>query len=202
MKRCPVCNTTKPLSEFYSDKARADGRMSRCKDCDKAKRSRHYADNREDVLAKMRAWRAANPEEARRRSREDWTRRSARMTPEQRLERNRAKLRDGTRRHGGPEERARLWALQDGCCYLCGRPFELGQPVHVDHDHSCCPGGKSTDSCQACRRGLTHPWCNQIIGLAGEDMDVLRAIIASFEPVQAAARARILAAGQQLAGLF
>lgn len=186
MKTCPSCKTAKPLSEFYPDKSKS-GHGSRCKEC---------------VLAKARAWRASHPEEARRRSSEQWARRSAQMTPEQRLSRSRAKTRDGTRRHGGPEERARLWTLQGGCCYLCGLPFEGGEPVHVDHDHSCCPGGKSTDSCQHCRRGLAHPRCNQIIGLAGEDMNVLRAIIANFEPVQAAARARISAADQQMAALF
>ena len=33
MKRCTTCKTEKPLSEFYADKRRADGRKSECKAC-------------------------------------------------------------------------------------------------------------------------------------------------------------------------
>jgi hypothetical protein len=90
-----------------------------------------------------------------------------------------------------------MWDAQSGHCYLCDRPMDRSGNIHVDHDHSCCPGGERTDSCRACRRGLVHAGCNWIIGMVGEDMDLLRLIVDSFVSVQAAARERIAAKAQQ-----
>lgn len=39
-KRCHVCRLSKPLSLFYRDKSRGDGRSSRCIACDKLVRPR------------------------------------------------------------------------------------------------------------------------------------------------------------------
>jgi hypothetical protein len=39
-------------------------------------------------------------------------------------------------------------------------------PLHVDHDHACCPGGPS---CGHCIRGLICHWCNHMLGHARED---------------------------------
>jgi hypothetical protein len=69
-----------------------------------------------------------------------------------------------------------MWAEQDGCCYLCGEP--LAGKVNVDHDHSCCPPGKS---CRLCRRGLACTRCNTLVGLAGDDPTLLRRIAANLE---------------------
>ena len=44
---------------------------------------------------------------------------------------------------------------------------------------------------------LAHAWCNQLIGLAGEDMDVLRAIIVNFERVNELTKQRIAAKQHQ-----
>ena len=187
---------TKPLDGFGKDRAKPSGRMSHCRDCcNRARKERYdasldrerqrsrqyYADNREAVRARYdpakaakyaREWRARNPEKAREKDR---------------MKSGRVSL----KRHDGPEERARLWALQDGCCYMCRRPFMEDEVVVVDHDHDCCPTGSRTDSCHYCRRGLAHAKCNQRVGLAGEDMDLLRAIIVNFEPVQRVTKERI-----------
>ena len=84
-----------------------------------------------------------------------------------------------------------MWEAQGGCCYLCGKPLKVGPRTHTEHDHSCCPNSRS---CRLCRRGLACQPCNHIVGLVQDDMDLLRLIAANFEPVQAAARARIAAA--------
>lgn len=50
----------------------------------------------------------------------------------------------------------RLRAQGNGCA-ICGSSCELPSQYHVDHDHSCCPHGKS---CGKCIRGLLCPTCN------------------------------------------
>jgi hypothetical protein len=67
--------------------------------------------------------------------------------------------------------------------------------THLDHDHRCCPRGKS---CQYCRRGLACPECNQLIGLAHDDPDRLRRIAANLEIALKDADARLaLKPGQE-----
>ena len=65
---------------------------------------------------------------------------------------------------------AAMLKQQDGCCYLCRRPFDMAntnKSIHIDHDHACCPtGGKS---CGRCIRGLACRSCNQGIGSFRDD---------------------------------
>lgn len=217
MKRCPRCGATKPFSEFSPDRHKASGYSSWCKACNAAK-SREYYDrtsgeksraryqaNRESILARTKAryqadpqLRAARAAYQRFRYRNDPAYRASQSSAKRNRAYDPAKERiNYMKRHGGIDEWARMYAEQNGLCYLCKQPLPTdGKDVHVDHDHTCCPGGKVTESCSACRRGLAHAWCNQIVGLAGENMDVLRAIIINFEPVSAQARARIAAKPQ------
>jgi recombination endonuclease VII len=71
------------------------------------------------------------------------------------------------------------WAAQDGKCYLCGDPISLiadpgeRRTAMVDHDHECCPYGKS---CPECRRGLACNPCNILLGLVKDDIDRLELI--------------------------
>lgn len=53
-------------------------------------------------------------------------------------------------------------------CVIC-RSSE--RPV-IDHDHACCPG---KTSCGECVRGTLCMNCNNALGLAGEDIEMLRA---------------------------
>lgn len=208
MKECPRCKTTKPLDQYASDSSKRDGRMSHCRVCCNAARmQRYYAkhdhekqrsrtyyqgltdDGRKARIARGAAWRADHPDKMR----EYWQRQSStRARQPWNRERERVKY---MKRHGGMDEWARMLAAQDGCCYLCGGSLRETEQkfIHVDHDHACCPGGQYTESCRACRRGLAHAWCNQIIGLCGEDIEVLRAIVANFGPVQAATAERVAA---------
>ncbi|MES2531944.1 MAG: HNH endonuclease signature motif containing protein [Pseudomonadota bacterium] len=67
-KPCSTCQIDKPLSEFYTDNRRPDGRASRCKLCHR-KVQRHnpktqrawYQKNRERLLDQAREYRAKNP---------------------------------------------------------------------------------------------------------------------------------------------
>lgn len=72
-----------------------------------------------------------------------------------------------------------LWVLQEGKCYLCQNPLPSNiRKVHVDHDHRCCGPVRS---CELCLRGLACDRCNWIIGLAGEDPELLKRIALYLE---------------------
>lgn len=75
-----------------------------------------------------------------------------------------------------PEAFRLLWQSQNGCCYLCERELDL-QTYAIDHDHDCCP---KTKSCEHCRRGITHRVCNVLIGLSGDDVEVLQRIVTNL----------------------
>jgi hypothetical protein len=68
-----------------------------------------------------------------------------------------------------------LWETQDGRCYLCDDPLdrEGARRVNIDHDHRCCPKGKT---CEYCRRGLACAPCNVLIGRANDDPERLHRI--------------------------
>lgn len=98
--------------------------------------------------AEHRAWRHKNLEhvkEAQRRWRES-------QPPGWKIE----------RRHG--------FVPLDGPCDICQ---SIGPRV-VDHDHVCCPDGRS---CEKCRRGLLCGACNKALGFFNDDtMTLFRAI--------------------------
>jgi hypothetical protein len=59
-------------------------------------------------------------------------------------------------------------------CSLCGEPFDESVReliACIDHNHKCCPVGKS---CKACRRGLIHSRCNLILGHSKDNSELLR----------------------------
>ena len=144
------------------------------------RKHREYArKNRDKYNEKRRQQRAADPEKARERDRA----RNRKPNPAA-----------SARGMHGPwieEDKAVLWASQDGRCYLCGGEMIPGKE-DIDHDHSCCPKGRS---CRTCRRGLAHHRCNVIIGWALDDPARLRRIADSLEAAQQAFKQRQAASG-------
>lgn len=68
---------------------------------------------------------------------------------------------------------------QGGVCDICGKtPEQNGGNLAVDHDHSCCPGGRS---CGKCVRGLLCDMCNRAIGLMQDDAERMRRAAAYIE---------------------
>lgn len=71
------------------------------------------------------------------------------------------------RRYGLTVEQHRaLLESQGGRCAICQEAEPVEATWHVDHDHSCCPGG---DTCGNCIRGLLCPPCNRGIGSLSDD---------------------------------
>lgn len=80
------------------------------------------------------------------------------------------------RQYGGltlPEREA-MAARQGHKCYLCGTTETPEGRLHVDHDHSCCPG---PTTCGKCIRGLICGRCNRALGLINEDTGTLRKML-------------------------
>lgn len=71
------------------------------------------------------------------------------------------------------EQYAAMLDEQGGACAACRAPAG-DKPLHVDHDHACCPSaGKS---CGKCVRALLCGPCNKALGFALEDAQRLRAL--------------------------
>lgn len=96
---------------------------------------------------------------------------------------------------------ADLWHRQDGKCYLCEDALDRDayRGIHLDHDHACCPLGRS---CAACRRGLACPSCNRLIGHAKDDPDRLRRIADNLEVANALVRERMKEADWEKRGVL
>lgn len=147
---------------------------------DEARRRR----NRERVAR----WRAANPERAREHDRRDYERhRERRLAYEADPERRRKKAERMRAARAADPELARLkfraWSygltvghlreLLAGGCDVCGTTERL----HVDHDHRCCPPGRSPRSCGRCVRGVLCNGCNTAMGLLGESEQRVLALL-------------------------
>ena len=64
-----------------------------------------------------------------------------------------------------PEAFDQMLVDQGYACGMCLEPFEDGQLIHIDHDHTmgCHPGAKQ--ACARCRRGLLCLGCNLALGI-------------------------------------
>lgn len=61
--------------------------------------------------------------------------------------------------------------LSTPACEICECEFLSTADIHIDHDHSCCPGSRS---CGECIRGVLCGDCNLAIGIMGDSPARLR----------------------------
>lgn len=66
-----------------------------------------------------------------------------------------------------------LFEAQGGVCAICKNPPKDNKRLHVDHDHSCCPG--RITGCGKCVRGLLCFSCNAGIGALKDDPNIVSA---------------------------
>jgi hypothetical protein len=82
-------------------------------------------------------------------------------------------------------EKEEMAAVQGGVCAICKKPCGTGRMLALDHDHSHHPDGGTPyghhQACRECLRGLLCQRCNHMIGLAGDDVEVLQAAIDYLE---------------------
>jgi len=167
-KRCPKCCLVKPLSEYHLRTGTQLPR-SRCKICTNADNIARAAANPEKHNARSKAWRDANPEK------HSATVLAYRLA-------NPERVRNNHFRTTYKVEFDALWQAQSGLCASCGRPMQREgkdpDSVCIDHDRTCCAGGRA---CGKCVRGLIHRNCNLVLGYAKDDIEILRAAIAYLE---------------------
>ena len=148
MRRCTRCGELRPLAAFYREKSGRGGYRSDCKACFAARAKQWYLNNREPVIARVKAWQQANPERVKA------TREAARARRGP-IDRD-ARLR---RVFGlSSDDYAAMLAEQGGGCALCGRIPPPGRSLHVDHNHET-----------GVVRGLLCFRCNAGIGQFRED---------------------------------
>lgn len=185
-KRCSICRETKPVSDFYKSAQKADGYAYECKACrsvymaarqknnpavrlrDKERYQRnrerklawqkeYTANNRERVQAYRKAYLAANHDRLKAQRRQ-----KAIDDPDYNKAR---KMREYYRLSLADYYEMR--ARQENRCAICRDEFdEKKRGPHIDHDHAT-----------GAVRGLLCQGCNQAIGCARDDQNILFAAI-------------------------
>jgi hypothetical protein len=124
MKQCNKCLETKPLEEFFRDKATSDGLYTSCKSCKKVATYRWRAANRESYNSGMRKY--------------------------QRKHRRRQhyKYKYGLT----PEAYQALLDSQNGACAICLKTSNGKLPLCVDHCHTT--GTVRGILCHGCNRAI------------------------------------------------
>lgn len=61
-KLCLACKVLKPVSDFYANKRRADGKQTHCKDCQKRRKAEWYQKNKDQWLEHTRQYKIEHRE--------------------------------------------------------------------------------------------------------------------------------------------
>jgi Autographiviridae endonuclease VII len=155
-KTCRKCGETKPLDEFYAEKAGRDGRRTECKVCSKAAMAARYRANPDPARERARRWNREN------RDRYDDRMRAYRESGRKKLSDRKSHLK---RKYGlTVEQYDEVLAAQGGGCAICGRLPRDDISLHVDHCHL------TNDV-----RGILCFRCNNALGDFDHDERLLRA---------------------------
>lgn len=186
---CSACSL--PYDEANTAYA-VDG-SRRCRNCHNNGVKAAYAADPETGRARSRVKNAKHGGKYNRRKREQRA-----VDPEPLRTAEKARYEDSPRkrnsikynRHGITEDEwLAMLEAQGGRCYLCGN--DLGDEtkrIHLDHDHRCCPTGRS---CPKCRRGVACSRCNVIAGFARDNPELLRVIADNLEMAVRVVTARL-----------
>ena len=188
-KTCTKCGEVKTLADFSKRSDRPSGRASQCKSCDRArakkwaegnleKRKRynkkHYAENREEHIAKVQKWRSENEEylkeyrkqyysENSERIRERWN--DWRVSPEGKLSEYKRRAKHHCREFSLTVEHFR--AFWQKPCHYCNTEIETVGLDRIDNDKGYIPGNV-VPCCQSCntrkKQKSYDSWLTEIKG--------------------------------------
>lgn len=144
MKRCWKCLCEKPLTDFYTDRSRSDGKTPKCKACCKQDTASTDRAHR-NLIAKK--YRDQNPEKCRESSRLSrqrnnnagvrWIQNNPDKVREYKA--NNRHMRRSAKGKFTPQEVKKLFDLQRGCCAVC--KSKLPTRFHRDHVVPLAKGG-------------------------------------------------------------
>ncbi len=189
MKNCSNCNQNKPSSDFFKNKARRDGLSNMCQICERKRKRKIYYPSLCISLIKicsscgklkskndfrfryfnsrgLAIYRAECEScfKSKNRIRQTRTRRVYKK------ERSQKKL--WLRYHLTIEQYVAILKAQDNKCSICKSETPGGTGRwHIDHNHSCCPGGVS---CGKCIRGFLCASCNLGLGNFKDSSQILK----------------------------
>lgn len=166
LKRCTICGSEKPFTEFHKQKNGKDGVRANCKKCasEDAKTYTNIPSVKERLKGVRKAWDNSPAGKAIRKA----------MYTEYN---NRPEVKERHRAHWFMkqygitlEEYKKMYDNQNGNCAICGEHYELRgenklKTLHVDHDH------ETGDV-----RGLLCHNCNSGIGYFKEDLNLIKRI--------------------------
>ncbi|MCK5611422.1 endonuclease VII domain-containing protein [Candidatus Pacearchaeota archaeon] len=164
-KRCSKCGEKKSLKNFHRKVDSKDGYRSRCKICRAADQRVYYTGNRRSINKRHKQYRKTHTEQA--------GRRVAKWRGNNRERANEAAKGYNLKHKFGLTKQARadMSTAQQGKCAICGRhESQFKYRLAVDHDHT-------TDKI----RELLCIRCNTMIGMAGDDRDILAEAIKYLE---------------------
>jgi hypothetical protein len=152
-KMCRSCRVTHPRSQFTRQPWRCDAcvqlqedRLRRCSACGEVRSFDAFS-----ASAKLGQQSRCK----------DCSKEAERIRALDPAEKRRARSRRLIRAFGiDADQFDQLLESQGGGCAICGDVFE-DRLMHVDHDHSCCPGMRT---CGGCIRGICCRSCNQALG--------------------------------------
>jgi hypothetical protein len=155
VKTCKHCGETKPLDDFYTDRAAQDGRRPECKACNLARRKAAYRANPRRAIERALQWQADNRERYRATQREY-------VASGKKAIANRKSHRK--RKYGlTVEQYDAMLDAQGGVCAICSdKPSDL--TLHVDHHHET-----------GAVRKLLCVRCNNALGLFQESNELFQA---------------------------
>lgn len=175
MKKCSGCKEWKSYEEFSRNKRNKDGLQYKCKSCNKSYRLKNSA----SIADYLKEYYEENKEAI-----TDYKKEYYSENREAELARGRARYKDNrgaylkTQYNITIEQYNQMLEDQGGVCAICKGVNSNGRSLSVDHDHKCCPGGKS---CGSCIRQLLCLYCNTFIGYAKDDVKRLLAGVAYLE---------------------
>lgn len=149
-KTCSRCKAEKDVDDFGKSTGRKDGRLGHCKLCHNQDTAKWYASNTGKRKEGFSKWYAKSPER----------RRVIRLRGVYRIT---------------PQRFDEILESQEGKCAICRVVLDSKShrtKPHIDHDHACCPSGRS---CGGCVRGLLCTNCNSMLGKARDNVASLRA---------------------------